>query len=706
MANKDMFNMLKSNFKRLYPNATTEQFINYLRTKHKEIYKFAERTGLLKQLPAPTTGADVTAKNTGKKSPVTTQQQPQKTNNAGQKQITGSSPKLLTGNSKQTATNPNLDELYKNRKTTIDGEKDILGKGSGKATSASSLADKMNKLKSGIKATPKAVGGAIARYALPVLGAGETIRNWNAEGSTPQTRALDIAGDLGAFGGAIINPLWGNIGGQVLSYRNKGMADKQREWNAMQQNDSVKALTPEQQAAVARYQQTGVGGQLPTSEEDALKMQLYGTTDVNGGTVPLDYPNISSYPRNPEIENYTGSVGGTVSGNGAGVPPSQGLIETGDSDNNNSNNAPALAPVPQQAQGMPQGMTGGAAPYTMADYEADKQAIMRGENANPYTQGVQQANEAANKFLSGEGYVSQQDIYNKLQETMNQRPEYVDPRYQGDIIPAQGYQVSPAEARWAASLDASTKAYNSAFGTNKEAGNLQNLYNNSQLMYEMQMANKAGVPYPEYKQAMLDRYTNQILQQTAEANNLLKFQAQQTADATQRRELIAAIQKNYLDAHQKINEAKMKADTDIQTSILSGLSNVGVANINAQADKDVQNMRNIGDIQRTRETLQSEEARNRADNLTKLKVQQMLLSDPNKYINSISNLMEAQSYLTPDQMVAMLSGLSPQGRARIFGRDLSVNELGELFNAIRSNDNGFSLQAFFNRLRGTGNNAE
>lgn len=699
MANKDMFNMLKSNFKRLYPNATTEQFINYLRTKHRDIYKFAERNGFLKQLPASTTGTGVTAKDISKKSPVAMQQQqqPQKTDNVGQKQITGNSPKLLTGSSTQATTNPDLDELYKNRKTTINSE-DIMGKSSGKATSASSLADKMNKLRSGIKATPKAVGGAIARYALPVIGAGETARNWNAEGSTPQTRALDIAGDLGAFGGAILSPIVGNIGGQILSARDKGMAASQRDWNAMQQNDSVKPLTPEQQAAVERYNLTGIGGQLPTSEEDALKMQTYGTTDINEGTVPLDYPSISSYSRDPEIENYTGSIGG--------VPPIQNIPAASGGEINNNDNNVGIAPIPQQAQGIPQGMTGGAAPYTMADYEADKDAIMRGENANPYTRGVQQANEAANRFLSGEGYVSQQDIYNKLQGIMNQRPEYVDPRYQGDMIPAQGYYVSPAEAKSAADLDYATRAYNSAFGTNREAGNLQNLYNNSQIMYEMQMANRAGVPYAEYKQAMLDRYNNQILQQTAEANNLLKFQAQQTSDATQRRELIAAMQKNYLDAHQKINEAKMKADTDIQQALISGYSAGNVAGINAQANRDVQELRNIGDITRARETLRSEEARNRADNLTKLQIQQMVLSDPNKYINSISNLMEAQSYLTPDQMVAMLSSLSPQGRARIFGRDLSINELGELFNAIRSNDNGFSLQAFFNRLRGTGNNAE
>lgn len=679
-----MFNMIKSNFKRLYPNATTDQFINYLRTKHKEIYKFAERNGFLKQLPASTTDTKVTTKDTGKKPPVSAQQQQPKVNGGGQKQITGSSPKLLTGGTNPT--DKEIDKLYSGRKKTINPN-DILDKGARategatKATSKEGLLGKFGQLgQKGAQIGQKVINNPVVKgagriagkLALPaaigygIYDLGVTGANWNAAGSSPTSRFFDAIG-------------------------NHKQAQIRREADApygSYTSSSVKEPTEaERTQIVNKY--NAEQPQINTPEENALKMDLYGTTNVTGNSVPVDNEGV--------LDTYTGSTGGAVGGDGAGTPPSQGLTEIGDSGNggNNNNNGGVVGGVPvggsaaQAATYQPSGILP-ASP----EYYADE-AYLANLPFTPSEYTQQSLDNLSN------GYVKQADIYEKLNRAQQAYNDTVaaqtDPRYQGGLIPATGYNVNPVLLARAQSADEVGQLFNTMYGENNQIGAVKNVLDNAQANYEVGIANQAGVPYEDYKQAMLERREQEILARAQDVKNQLEFQKNQTADLKEKRELaqkqyevdnatFRELMKARLDHRAKMEELGMGYKTAVDTAMINGQYGNQRANI-------------AGQYGLRGEQIQAQSNRDIAliNNEAKRLIEATKQGDSTAYINAISNLGTMLSGMSPQMVEAFLYG-NPAIREAMFGKGVTPEQAMIMLGRYQNSDNKGT--GFWNWLRG------
>ena len=717
--------MIKSNFKRLYPNATTEQFINYLRTKHKEIYKFAERNGFLKQLPAPTTGTKVTpkdtskkppvAKDTGKKLPVSTQQQQQPKGNGGsQKQITGSSPKLLTGSSEQASTNSDLEGLYKDRKTTISKE-DILGKGAkategaAKATSKEGLLSRLGQLgqkgaqigqkiisnpavQKGAQIGQKIInnpivrgtGGVVGKAAYPlaigtgIYNAGITASNWNAAGSSPTSRFFDAIG-------------------------NHEQAQIRREADApygSYTSNSVNQPTEAEQAKLVAKYNAGQP-QANMSEEDALKMNLYGTTNVTGDSVPVDNEGI--------FEDYTGSTGGAVGGDGAGVPPSQGLTEIGDSGNGGSNNNGGVSGGVPVGGGAAQAATyqpSGILPASPEYYADEAYLANLPFTPSEYTQ--QSLDNLSN------GYVKQADIYEKLNRAQQAYNDAVtaqtDPRYQGGIIPATGYNVNPVLLQDAQSVDRVAQLYNTMYGENNQIGAVKNVLDNAQANYEVGIANQAGVPYKNYEDAMLKRREQEILARAQDVKNQLEFQKNQTADFKEKRELaqkqyevdntaFRELMKARLDHRAKMEELGMGYKQAVDTAAISGQYGVQRADIEGQYGNQRANIQGQYDLGQARLRADSDRQIAELNNAFQAAQQAQKLNDPVAYTNAMAGIMNSFTNMYP-QMQEGIIATNPVVREMIFGKGVTPEQALEAlrgYQAAGGKNTGFNL---FDWLRG------
>lgn len=670
MANKDMFNMIKSNFKRLYPNATTDQFINYLRTKHKEIYKFAERNGFLKQLPASTTDTKVTTKDVGKKPPVSTQQQQPKVNSVGQKQITGSSPKLLTG-----GTNPTdneINKLYTGREKTINPN-DILGKGA-KATSKEGLLGKFGQIGQKAINNPvvKGAGKVAGKLAIPaaigygLYDAGITAANWNAAGSSPTSRFFDAIG-------------------------NHEQAQIRREADAPYGSyisNSVKEPTEaERTQIVNKY--NAEQPQINTPEENALKMDLYGTTNVTGNSVPVDSEGI--------LDTHTGSTGGAVDGDGAGAPPSQSLTEISDSGNINNNGGGIVGGIPvsgSAAQAAP--VSGYESPYSQAQFYADSRyALGLPVEASPETQ------QAMNNLNTG--YVSQRDMYDRLNQAQRGYLDVIaaqnDPRYQGGLIPASGYDVNQARLQDAQSVDRVAQLYNTMYGENNQIGAVQNELNNARVNYEVGIARQAGVPYEDYKQAMLERRLLDIEANKQAVQDQLKFQAQQTNDYAQKRQLAQEMYKADLSAAQAKQKALLDINKDLRVAAINNQGRLEEANIQGQYGNQRANIQGQYDIGQARIKAESDRQIAELNNAFQAAQQAQKLNDPIAYTNAMAGVMNSFTNMYP-QMQEGIIATNPVVREMIFGKGVSPEQALEAlrgYQAAGGKNTGFNL---FDWIRG------
>lgn len=526
-----------------------------------------------------------------------------------------------------------------------------------------------------VKATPRAgMGGKV----LGGLGVGLEAYNTGKAMADPyadwKTRTLDaaaLAGMAGAtyLGSLLGRPVLGAVAGEALSAPARNMSSDMRGMNRGL-NTASTPMTPEEQAIYDEYIRTGKTlsqqvGSIPVSNTVAPEQS--NPQDFPYQTTPSAQPqassNLSPAPRiqdmnpNPEITDL-------------GVPqtPLQGQ-----------------ATVNVDAQGNPVVVTGAAAPSQGMAYVPYTPTVSY-DMTEQEKQILQDAQNAGNQ-------VSSRDILNTLRQSytdMLQQATTQDPRYQGGLIPAQGYYVDPKAYEGARASDLGRELIAELGGPNY-GSRAQRMLDDARVMYEIQMANQAGVPYAEYKAAMLDRQKNAIAIRQKEVEDALTLQAQQTSDMKERLDLLSDIYKSRIEAQREIDKANAAAYGDIQKQHLTNIGNVDVANINRAKDITVEQMGN-----RSAENVANINAQAAMDRL------QRELQDPTTRAQAISRIYSSFGYLDPKLVKAVLPNLPPEIQEMLYGGKLTPDQVNELLGLqnMDMNSETSNFNRFMAKIRG------
>lgn len=402
-------------------------------------------------------------------------------------------------------------------------------------------------------------------------------------------------------------------------------------------------------------------GQIAMSDPKDFPFKTNVPVQNNAGNLP-QAPRIQDMDPNPPIYDYT---------NGATLPPVQmadGSIPAQPIINNNN------------AAGAPTGAAANSAsqqfayqPYTpTGNYKMSPELLQQYMSAVGVN-GQNQINTPELKQLI-------QDRYQAIQQDLAQ-----DPRYQGNMIPSQGYYVDPNELAQARSTDR-MRAAAAHLAAVPYQSREQQLLNDAKMNYEIQIANQAGVPYEEYKAAMLDRQKQQILARQKEVTDLLTLQAQQTTDMKERLNLISEIYKVNQQAQQAIDVANANAFGDIQKQQLANIGNANVADINRLAGIQKQQLANIGSADVANINAQGD-----------IMKQREMFQDPTYQLKGASQFYSSMGYLPAQFQAGAIKNLSPAQQQAMFGTQFTPEQLSQMYGTqnLPAND---PEQSNFNRF--------
>jgi len=631
-----------------------------------------------------------------------------------------------------------LDTLYKNgadmksrlekeygkqvaKKATTNTSKGVAGKVLGAAPKAAGVVGK--------------VGGGVL-MGLPVVDSlYNTVKNWNAEGSTPTTRFMDILGNAGAYGGVMTgamtgHPIVGTTGGIIASSNAHNNAqilrDANRPYESYLAEAQANALA---QAEAMRGSQNGAA-QTPTNMSEVTGNVGFDNAGERPTNLP-NVPNVADGDPNPPITdlenfivqnsdpnaNYTGQAVsndltpindvGTNTNQQAAQPTYQVDPMLLDRINYYSNMSPSTGGI---QTGQP---TGQAAPVPPAIRDKNGQSL----TAIPPQQPVQAADPATQMALDiarNQGYVTQQDIYNNLQRYNQMQAQAIanNPYYGGDIIRAeQPYQVDRDKLARLQQQDEWYAYINATTGRALPTDSAQRYLNNTQQMYQAQMANQAGVPYSDYTTGLTERNKQMIEAAAKQRENELTFQLNQTNDMAKKLALYQEILKNRIAMEQAIRTENIKGSYDLMKAGVTG--GYGLAQEETKGQYDLAKARLDNRTKIQERLLQNQGALEVAknNNLTEIQKQQLILSDPNKTIKGASDFMIALGYLNPTQQEAWIRSLSPAVQVRVFGRQLTPQEMTAIFRFAQQSGGGANgIIAALERLRGIpssyGNNGQ
>lgn len=141
-----------------------------------------------------------------------------------------------------------------------------------------------------------------------------------------------------------------------------------------------------------------------------------------------------------------------------------------------------------------------------------------------------------------------------------------DPRYQGGVVQAQGYYVDPNRLRGAITGDFITNQVGARNGMNPFPSRANFELQKAQALYEANIANQAGVPYADYKAALLDRQKQLVANQQAMIEQALTYQLGMEQNDVKRAEIIQKIYDTRATAQNKLNEIQAQGviDRDIE----------------------------------------------------------------------------------------------------------------------------------------------
>lgn len=691
MAPTDKFNFYLKMYKALNPNVgvgmdALDGFLNFIKKKYPSFYNQAQA-----QVREMMKAAQPQSSGNGQKPPTN----PPTKNSGATPEPSDKNPKQTSGkpgayratDSKQVGqaiSNKQIDKLY--NPTSKKGLSERFSKitnGAGKVREiGANTAGQVSTTRTpNVGGFIRGAGNKLYQSAIPLTYGAGMIQNWNAPGSDWRTRTLDVLGFGEAANDSVLaslipNPAAGfGIGtlGAGRAAANKAGIQGIRDMNIMLDTNSVKDLSPEEQQAYERYLATGQGGQLPTTNKTPDF-----TKGVEGSTLPADYESPEEFIKknnitldsNPPIVNLPalpgtnanpqqeppkqlitgdGSVVAARANGGGNYAPTNGDESMNFDNNDNSNNF--INNVINRANNMTveEARAGLAQPTTGA-----------ASNIDASTDNI------INQLMNPEGQITPREMkdlissqYQSIRDVNRQNP-----LYGGDYVQPGGYNVDPDAVRRLAYAD-----YLSGGAQN----NAQRYLDMQRMNYNVQMANRAGVPYEDYVKGMTDRNANDILINAKEVEQQLTNYANQTNDMKARLSAMQAIQVNRQNAQAKLDEIYANAQRDIAIHKMDNETKLREQLLQNQGNLNVANAQGINQLTNTRYQLSHP-------------------ANMMKATGSLAGSLALLFYQNPQAAGNFLSALAPQYHRALFGKVMNPNDMNDIFTAqqmVKNNPSAF-----------------
>lgn len=456
-----------------------------------------------------------------------------------------------------------------------------------------------NKVANATKAGLK--GGAKTNVALGVISAGIDIANAykqngidGVKNALPRLIAEYGAGAVGAalggtLGGLTGNPLLasggailGGLGGVVAGDR---LADKFFGANSPASTD----ITPDQAAENQRI----IDNFDPASIDETLKAYDDSQRQLEQEQAA------TSQARNNYIAALQGNPVGSVTGNDTSLiannpVPNQALKYDIPDSQVPVQNVPAQPTVNNNQA------TGGVdfVPNAQGQPTPTGEDIFASQMMQYLQQG--QANDAA----------ANQTMMQLLQSGYDRMRDIAanNPYYNGQVVQPQGYYVDPDALARAQAINNVQNRYNYYSGnTNVTPDEAQMLLNNASQMYQVQLANQAGVPYEDYIRGVTEQRVQQIKNEQFLVEQALTQRYKMATNDVERAKVMADIYKARQDYGKAIDteiikgeyglkDTNLKNQGTLMNTNLQGQYDVKKANITGQYDLDKANIQGQYDL--------------------------------------------------------------------------------------------------------------
>lgn len=229
--------------------------------------------------------------------------------------------------------------------------------------------------------------------------------------------------------------------------------------------------------------------------------------------------------------------------------------------------------------------------------------------------------------------------YNELNNTINTQ----DPRYQGNLVQGPRYQVDLDALKARADFDRANGTIADVVAGRNSA---QAMIDQQRMLYEQAMANQAGVPYEDYKAAMLDRQKQQIAAQAAQIDSQLKMAIQNENNVFRKQQLLAQLEQNNIEAQNAMAKLQYASEMDIYTQQVTGEQNAYL-----------QQLKNTYATQQAEEEFRRQLMRDNYQNQLGIYRDQMKPQSSNPW--QAINALNAMSGYNPQTMARMLTA-NPQ----------------------------------------------
>lgn len=172
------------------------------------------------------------------------------------------------------------------------------------------------------------------------------------------------------------------------------------------------------------------------------------------------------------------------------------------------------------------------------------------------------------------------DILNNAYNNMMQANEQ-NPLYQGGLVPSQGYNVDIEQLKRNQLTNNMLADYMFHQGKAAPQDFAARQMANAQQLYEAQMANAAGVPYADYRNAMIQRQAQNIANQQFLAEQALTVQLQFAKNDVERAKILGELQKvreqglntftnTILQGQNTLNNTQLEGYNQLQNTQLQG----------------------------------------------------------------------------------------------------------------------------------------
>jgi len=284
--------------------------------------------------------------------------------------------------------------------------------------------------------------------------------------------------------------------------------------------------------------------------------------------------------------------------------------------------------------------------------------------------------EMIKQLMSTEGQITPQQMQEMIKGYYSQARDVINqnPLYGGEYVQPGGYNIDTQKLESLRRGD----LYRKAAGGDR-IGTAQDYLDTQRMMYNAEMANRAGVPYEDYVKGMAERNAQDVLLRAKEVEQQLTNYANQSTDMKTKLQVAQALQINRQNAQNKLDEIyanyikdsnleKIKADNEIRKQYV----------IN-QGNMNVRNAQDVADLIKTQYTL----------------------NHPSNMMKATGSFMGSGAlafWQNPQGLANFLAALSPQYHRALFGKVMNPNDINDIFTAqqaIQNNPNAFA--EFLNR---------